>query len=295
MGTQTINAGCIRNKGIELSVNSDIVKSKDFTWNTNFNISYNKQSVVSFAPGISLISASTANPSGTVSGQEFTRATVGRELGVLYGYQYVGVIKTGEKYDAEPNAKPGDPKYADINGDGQITPLDRTFMGNTTPHYTLGLSNQLHYKGFDLNIFLQSALGYNLYNMNRLVLESSTGADVLNRFVTGKNENTDVPRDGYFKSTYGSFVNSRFVENASYLRVKMVSLSYQVPVRLIPQLKFIEGFQVYVNAQNLATLTNYTGTDPEVNVHTSNTGGGLDFGVFPAFRTLEIGAKISIR
>lgn len=295
LGTQSINAGSIRNRGIELSVNSDNIKSKDFTWSTTFNISYNKQSVVSFAPGISLISANTANPSGTVSGREFTRAIVGEELGVLYGFQYIGVVKTGEQYAAEPNAKPGDPKYADLDGDGIITPKDRTFLGNTTPHYTAGLSNQFHYKGFELNIFLQSAFGYYLYNMNRLVLESSTGTDVLNRFVANKNENTDVPREGYFKSTYGSYVNSRFVENASYLRLKMVSLSYNIPVNRIKQLNFIEGLQVYVNAQNLATLTNYTGTDPEVNVHSSNTGGGLDFGVFPAFRTFEFGAKISIR
>ena len=120
----------------------------------------------------------------------------------------------------QPNAKPGDPKYADINGDGIITPDDRTYLGNTTPHYTAGFSNHFHYKGFDLNIFLQSAFGYNLYNMNRLVLESTTGTDVLNRFVAGKNENTDIPREGYFLSIYGSYVNSRFVENASYLRLK---------------------------------------------------------------------------
>ncbi|MES1223142.1 MAG: TonB-dependent receptor, partial [Bacteroidota bacterium] len=259
-----------------------------------FNIAYNKQSVVSFAPGISLISTNTANPSGTVSGQEFTRAVVGKELGVLYGYKYIGVVKTGEKYTPEPNAKPGDPKYADIDGDGKITPTDKTFLGNTTPHYTVGFSNQFHYKGFDLNVFLQGAFDYKLYNMNRLVLESSTGTDVLNRFVVGKNENTDIPREGYFKSVYGSYVNSRFVENASYLRVKMVSLSYNVPVGLIKQLGFIENLQVYINAQNLATITSYKGTDPEVNVHTSNTGGGLDFGGFPAFKTFEFGARISL-
>ncbi|MEO9020641.1 MAG: TonB-dependent receptor [Ginsengibacter sp.] len=295
LGTQSINAGSISNRGIELSVSSDNIKTKDFTWSTMFNISYNKQKVVSFAPGISLISTNTANPSGTVSGQEFTRAVIGKELGVLYGYQYLGVIKTGEKYAAQPNSKPGDPKYADLNGDGKITPDDREFLGNTTPHYTLGFSNQLQYKGIGLNIFLQSALGYKLYNMNRLVLESSTGTDVLKRFVAGTNENTNVPREGYYKSIYGSYVNSRFVEDASYLRVKMVSLSYNIPVNLIKQLNFIEGLQVYVNAQNLATITKYTGTDPEVNVHTSNTGGGLDFGVFPAFRTFEFGAKITIR
>ena len=294
LATQTINAGSIRNKGIELSISSDNIRLKDFSWNTTFNIAYNKQSVVSFAPGISLISTNTANPSGTVSAQEFTRAVAGKELGVLYGYQNIGVVKTGETYKPQPNSKPGDPKYADLDGDGKITPADRTFLGNTTPHYTAGFSNQFHYKGFDLNIFLQGAFDYKLYNMNRLILESSTGTDVLNRFVANKNENTDIPRDGYFKSVYGSYVNSRFVENASYVRLKMVSLSYNVPVNLIKQLGFIENLQVYINAQNLATITNYTGTDPEVNVHTSNTGGGLDFGGFPAYKTFEFGARISL-
>lgn len=299
LSTQSINAGSISNKGIELSINSDNMVAKNFTWSTSFNIAYNKQKVVSFAPGISLISTNTANPSGTVSALEFTRAVVGRELGELYGYKYIDVVKTGEKYAAEPTALPGDPKYADIDGDGAITPGDRTFMGNTTPHYTAGLGNQFHYKGFDLNVFFQGAFGYNLYNMNRLVLESTTGTDVLSRFVGGKNENTDVPREGYFKSTYGSYVNSRFVEDASYIRLKMVSLSYNVPVDLIRELSFIEGLQIYVNAQNLATFTRYSGTDPEVNVHTGsdtqrNVGGGLDFGGFPAFRTFEFGAKISL-
>ena len=96
--------------------------------------------------------------------------------------------------------------------------------------------------------------------MNRLVLESTTGTDVLNRFVAGKNENTDVPREGYFLSTYGSYVNSRFVENASYLRLKQVSLAYNIPQSILSHLKIVENLQVYVNAQNLLTITGYTGT-----------------------------------
>ena len=130
--------------------------------------------------------------------------------------------------------------------------------------------------------------------MNRLVLESTTGTDVLNRFVARQNENTDIPREGYFLSTYGSYVNSRFVEDASYLRLKQVSLAYNLPQSLLSHLKIVEGLQLYVNAQNLFTITKYSGTDPEVNVHTSNLGGGLDFGVFPAFRTFEFGAKLTI-
>lgn len=293
--TQLINAGSMENKGIELGITTNNISTKDFSWSSTFNISYNKQKCIKLAPGVPNIITNTANPSGVVSAQGFTKLEPGVELGELYGYVYAGVIKSGEKYDAEPNAKPGDPKYADINGDGQITPdSDRVYLGNTNPHYTAGFTNQFHYKGFDLTVFFQSSFGYHLFNMNRLVLESTTGTDVLNRFVAGQNENTDIPREGYFLSTYGSYVNSRFVEDASYLRLKQVSLAYNLPQSLLSHLKIVEGLQLYVNAQNLFTITKYSGTDPEVNVHTSNLGGGLDFGVFPAFRTFEFGAKLTI-
>ena len=230
-----------------------------------------------------------------MSGREFTRLVPGKELGELFGYVYEGVIKTGEKYDAEPNAKPGDPKYKDLNGDGLITPADATYLGNTNPHYMLGFGNDFHYKGFDLNIFFNGAFGYYLYNMNKLVLESTTGVAALDRWVAGTNENTSVPREGYFLSTYGSYVNSRFVENASYVRLKSVSIAYNIPPHLLSRTKIIQGIQIYASGQNLLTITKYTGTDPEVNVHSSNNlGGGEDFGVFPAFRTFTIGAKLSI-
>jgi TonB-linked SusC/RagA family outer membrane protein len=308
--TQTANAGSIENKGIELSVNTENIRGKDFSWNTTFNIAYNRQKDLTLANSVKVISSTTANPSGTVSAQEFTRLEPGRELGVIYGYKYIGVIKTGDQYAAQPNSKPGDPKYADLNGDGKITPDDRTYLGNTNPHYIAGFSNDLHYKGFDLNIFFQGAFGYNLYNMNRLVLESTTGKDVLNRWVAGTNENTSVPRDGYFLSTYGSYVNSRFVENASYVRLKQLSLSYNIPVSLIQSLKFIDGLRVYGSVQNLWTITGYKGTDPEVNVHANgnyvganatsnsptvaNTAGGIDFNSFPAYRTFVVGIKLDI-
>ena len=194
---------------------------------------------------------------------------------------------------AEPNSKPGDPKYKDVNGDGTITPADETYLGNTNPHYIGGFSNDFHYKGFDVNIFFQGAFDYYLYNMNRLVLESTTGADALNRWVANTNENTSVPREGYFLGTYGSYVNSRFVEKASYVRLKSVSVGYNVPEALLKHVRFIQGIKVYATGQNLWTITKYTGTDPEVNVHSGNNlGGGLDFGVFPAFRTFVFGARI---
>jgi TonB-dependent starch-binding outer membrane protein SusC len=314
--SEVANVGSIQNRGIELSVNTDNIRTKDFSWNTTFNIAYNRQKCLSLADNVALISSTTANPSGVVSAQEFTRLVPGKEVGDIYGYKYAGVVKTGEHYSAQPNSQPGDPKYQDLDGDGTITPNDRTWLGNTNPHYIAGLSNDVHFKGFDLNIFLQGAFGYYLYNMNRLVLESTTGTDNLHRWMVGTNENTPIPRDGYFLSTYGSYVNSRFVENASYVRLKQVSLGYNIPVYLIKQIKFIEGLRVYASAQNLLTLTKYSGTDPEVNVHStnspvggvltgtnnvpstigtvSNIAGGMDFNSFPAFRTYVIGVKLAI-
>ena len=234
------------------------------------------------------------------------RSVVGGELGEIYGYKYIGVLKTGQKYAPEPNAKPGDPLYADINGDGLITPADRTNLGNTNPHYTAALGNNFSYKGFSLGVFFQGAFSYDLYNMNELVLESTTGAAALNRFVPGVNENTNIPREGYFLSQYGSYVNSKFVENASYVRLKSASFSYTIPSAVFEKTPIVRGITVYAEGQNLLTFTSYKGTDPEENVHTqqtlnaqggytgSNVSGGLDFGGFPAFRTYIIGIKLSV-
>ncbi len=293
--TQLLNAGSISNKGIELGINTNNIKSKDFSWNSSFNIAYNKQKLLSFPKGVATLDANTANPSGTVSGKQFTKLVPGRELGEIYGFVYAGVIKTGETYAPEPTAKPGDPKYADLDGDGKITPNDRTYLGNTSPHFTGGFSNDFRYKAFQLNVFFQGSFGYHLYNMNRLVLESTTGVDALNRWVANTNENTSTPREGYFLTTYGSYVNSRFVENAAYLRLKSATLSYSIPTSLLQKTKFIQGLRIYVTGQNLLTFTKYTGTDPEVNGHSgSNIGGGIDFNSFPAFRTFVVGLKLSL-
>jgi TonB-linked SusC/RagA family outer membrane protein len=311
--SQTENIGAIQNQGIELSLNTENIAGKNFSWSTTLNLAYNRQKCLSLAPSVSFISYTTANPSGVVSGQEFTRLMPGKELGDIYGYKYAGVIKTGEQYTAQPDSKPGDPKYVDLDHDGAITPNDRTWLGNTNPHYLAGFSNDLHYKGIDLNIFFQGAFGYHLYDMNRLVLESTTGKAVLNRWVAGTNENTSVPRDGYFLSTYGSYVNSRFVENASYVRLKQVSLGYSFPKNWFHNNPILDGLRVYASGQNLLTFTGYKGTDPEVNVHAgnnpvggtlsggtvvngtvANTAGGLDFNSFPAFRTYIVGIKLTI-
>lgn len=299
-GTLRFNSGVIDNKGIELGINTVNFSNDKFTWSTSLNFAYNKQEIVSLADNVKIISNSTSNPSGTVSGQEFTRLEPGKEMGVLFGYKYAGVIKSGETYAPQPLSVPGDPKYEDLNGDGTITAADRTYLGNSTPHFILGFNNDFKYGDFDLNIFFQGAFDYSVYNMTAMVGESTTSTDALNRWVANTNENTDIPRDGYYKSKYGSYVNSKFVEEASYLRLKNVSIGYSIPQSVLKGVKFIDSIRLYAIGQNLLTITNYSGNDPEVNGHftTDNTkqnlGGGIDFNSFPASRTFILGIKVAI-
>ena len=294
-GSQRVNSGIIENKGIEFGVSYDYIKNNNFSWKSSFNLAYNEQKIVELSDNVKIISTNTSNPSGTVSGQEFTRLEPGKEMGVLFGYQYAGVIKTGEVYAPQPLSKPGDPKYKDLDGDGKITAKDRTYLGNTIPHYIAGFSNDFRYRNFDLNIFFQGAFDYSVYNMTAMVGESSTSTDALNRWVASTNQNTDIPRDGYYKSKYGSYVNSKFVEEASYIRLKNVSLGYSIPQSALKDVKFIDGIRLYAIGQNLVTFTNYSGNDPEVNGHSGNNlGGGIDFNSFPASRTFILGLKITI-
>ncbi|WPO77282.1 TonB-dependent receptor [Flavobacterium sp. KACC 22761] len=297
--TQVLNSGTIENKGIELGISSENFRNDKFYWRTSLNLAYNKQEVISLADNVKIISYNTSNPSGTVSGREFTRLEPGKEMGLLYGFVYAGVVKTGEVYAPQPLSKPGDPKYADLDGDGKITAGDRTYLGNSTPHYIIGFNNDFRFGNFDVNVFFQGALDYSVYNMTKMVGESSTSTDALNRWVAGTNENTDIPRDGYYKSSYGSYVNSKFVEDASYLRLKNLSIGYSIPESILKPTKFIDTIRLYATGQNLLTITKYSGNDPEINGHTGtataqNLGGGIDFNSFPASRTFILGIKIAI-
>jgi TonB-linked SusC/RagA family outer membrane protein len=289
--TQTGNMGSIGNSGIELAVNSVNIRRGELRWSTNFNIAYNKQKALDLGDRPYIISQ-VANPDGSVPAADFSKLEVGRELSTLYGYVYEGVIQKDEKYGAQPLSVGGDPKFKDLNNDGAITAADRTFLGSANPHYVFGLNNEFTYKGIEFSIFFQGALDYDLYNMNRLLMETYTGKDALNRW-TETNQNTDIPKNGYFTSKYGGYINSRFVEDASYLRCKLVTLGYNLPLGKLSNK--INNIKLYTSIQNLFTVTGYTGTDPEVNTQGGNDNlrAGLDFNAYPAFRTFTFGAKLN--
>jgi len=238
--TQLINAGSMQNRGIELSVTTNNISSKDFSWSSTLNFAYNKQKCLDLAPGVSVISTNTANPSGVVSAREFTRLEPGKELGVIYGFKYIGVIKTGEKYNAQPNSKPGDPKYADLNGDGQITPdSDRTYLGNTNPHYIAGFTNNFHYKGFDLTVVAFARWGYtlnsSLYGGNFVNTYQGIYNNLKTDFWTPFNHQNEFPKPNSGSTNpLNRSVLSYF--DGSFIKIRSISLGYNLPSSMIKKI-----------------------------------------------------------
>lgn len=290
-----VNAGTLENRGIELGIESVNFRTDKFSWNTAFNIAFNKNKVVSLG-GRDQIIITGNKPDGSAAYMEFSILRPDLALSSIYGYVWDGIIQQGEKYSAQPNAVPGDPKFRDVNGDGIINAKDRTVIGNGNPDFFFGLTNDLKYKNWDLTVFFQGSFGNELYNVNRLVLEENRSQDALN-FWRPDNPSTTVPRNGYYSLQYGGYVNSRFVEDASYLRCKNVVLGYTFPVKNWG--KSVKNLRLYLNAQNLFTITKYTGFDPEVSTDAAsgmnaNLGRGKDFNAYPASRIYMVGARLTL-
>lgn len=295
-----LNSGTLENKGVELSIES-VNTTGALKWNTAFNISYNKNKVISLGDRDKIIQGGN-KPDGSAAYMDFSILRPGLALSSIYGYIWEGIIQAGEKYAPQPNSVPGDPKFRDVDGNGIIDANDRTVIGNGNPDFFFGLTNDFKYKNWDLTVFFQGSVGNDLYNVNRLVLEENRSYDALN-FWRADKPSTEVPRNGYYSLTYGGYVNSHFVENASYLRCKNIVLGYTFPVKNWG--KSIHSLRVYVNAQNLFTVTNYTGFDPEVGTDTTptvtngatsyqtgNLGRGKDFNAYPASRIFMAGVRL---
>ena len=194
-------------------------------------------------------------------------------------------------------AKAGDRKYKDINGDGKIDANDRTILGSAQPKFTWGFNNTLSYKNFDLSFFFQGSQGNKMANFNSFNLLNFTGqnnvlADAgLNRW-TPENPENKYPRALSSGSLDVGIFSSAIVEDASYLRLKNVSLSYSLPQKILQRAK-IQSVRIYVSASNLWTLTNYTGYDPEANTYgQSTTLIGIDNGGYPQSKIYQVGATL---
>lgn len=273
------NIGNLENKGLELSLNTVNI-DKAFKWNTTFNISFNQNKVTNLVVE--------SLPMGDIAGRgEAILLEEGQALGTLYGYIWGGVDpETGNGY------------YVDRNGESTFTPSpeDRTIIGNANPKFFYGLNNTISYKGFALNIFLEGSQGNDMLNATRI--DSEGMSDPKNQLLSVNNrwrqagDITDIPKASW-ASTDNSRISTRFIEDASYMRVKTITLSYDIPKDLLVKIN-IDRVKVYATSENLFTITNYSGFDPEVNAYGgSNTMKGIDYGTYPQTRNIIFGLNLT--
>jgi TonB-dependent starch-binding outer membrane protein SusC len=267
----TSNAGAILNRGIEWAITSHNLTG-ELDWSTSFNFSYNKNSWQDRAGYY---------PTGkTVEGEHDV-------VGGTYGYQVLGIFKTQAEVDAssQPNAKPGMFHFKDVNGDNDITPEDRVLLGKEDPYVSLGLNNSFSYAKFDLNFFFQGMLGREknnftlagLENVQSILRGSNKTVSVLDRW-TETNTNGKIHSGALNTDGGDNYLNSVYVEDASFVRLRNVTLGYTTSGS-----KFIKSFRVYADAQNLLTFTKYKGLDPETS----------EFLQYPNARTYTLGLNVS--
>ena len=310
--SQMQNIGKIQNKGFELNVNSINIQTRDFTWNTNFNISFIKNTLKSLASGVDAMYARSGFDSNFTAYDYI--AKVGESLGLIYGYEFDGIYQSSDfytkpgdptlylkdgvvndpRYSTKEPLRPGVVKYKDQDGDGKITTKDRTVIGSAIPKWYGGITNTLNYKGIDFSFMLQFNYGNDVYNATRLYsTQSRSGrrnmlAEVADRW-SPTNASNKVPLyNGYITND----VYSRFVEDGSFLRLKNITLGYTLPKKWTSKF-YVSRLRVYATGQNLFCVTGYSGYDPEVSTAGSNPmTPGLDWGAYPKSKVFTFGLDI---
>src|SRR5690606_19706533 len=305
------NIGKVRNEGLEFTLNTVNIQTKDFTWQSNFNVSFNKNKIMALSDNQENLTSRITSFVSRIAQEPIYIAEVGKPAAMFYGLIWDGVYQYSDFNEVAPGVyvlkpevptngdtresiKPGDIKYKDLNGDGVVDANDKTIIGRGLPIHIGGFSNNFSYKGFDLNVFFQWSYGNHLMNANRLIFEGNiTNIHHVNQFASWADRWTpDNPSNTIHRAGGGGpqVISSRTIEDGSYLRLKTVSLSYTRPTSLLRRMK-IKGLSLSVAAQNLYTWTKYSGLDPEVSVHNSVLTPGFDFSAYPHPRTLVFGLK----
>ncbi|HEY0668660.1 MAG TPA: SusC/RagA family TonB-linked outer membrane protein, partial [Sphingobacteriaceae bacterium] len=312
--TTTKNVGKIKNEGLELSLNTVNLKRGAFTWESNFNISFNRSKILALTESQTLFSDVGGSSATFSPAPSLWAAKVGQPISMFHGYVFDGVYQLADFenpapgiYELRPSVpangntrasiKPGDIKYRDLNGDGMVNAFDQTVIGRAEPVHTGGFSNNLTYKGLSLNVFFQWSQGNDIFNGNRLVFEGNSQYSYhTNQFATWADRwspenptNKNFRVGGQGPTARGS---SRVIEDGSYLRLKTVSLGYKIPSKLIRKF-YLTNLAVHASAQNLLTWTKYTGLDPEVSVKNSTLTQGFDYSAYPHAQTMVFGINAS--
>ena len=287
-----------------------------FTWNATANFATTKNKVTKLAPGVTSIEAGGDQDFGTYN---ITNTKVGQPIQSFYGwiveriFQDIGQVNgaaaqvnpsPGQSYDPSIHTSPGDLQFRDIDGNGVIDVNDRVFLGSYLPDFTYAFTVNANYKNFDFSVFFQGVQGSKIFNATRVITEGmvrffNAGTDVLRAWTASKTD-TDIPRAILGDPNQNARPSTRFLEDGSYLRLKNAMIGYTIPSKSLQQLTkgTVSSFRVYLSAQNILTLTKYSGFDPEVgnrtpfgnNIALTN---GIDFAVYPQPKSFIFGVQVN--
>lgn len=283
--TTYTNAGKVRNQGIEMSLHT-INLTGELGWETNLTATYNKNKIKDLNSDVPYYINQINNSYVTMLAKDYP-------INVFYGYVTDGIFQNQSEVNThavQPGAEPGDIRFRDLNNDGVINDSDRTVIGNPNPSWLFSMNNSLSYKGFELSVFLQGIAGNKIYNANNIDNTGMAAAynqtiDVLERW-QGEGTSNSMPRAVFGDPNQNTRVSDRFVENGSYLRLKNITLSYTFPKQWLQKAR-IENARLSLSCENVATITGYSGFDPEVGIN------GIDQNRYPISRTFSVGLNFN--
>lgn len=288
------NIGKVKNWGWEFALNTKNFVNK-FKWNTNANISFNKNNVLALGP------AGDPIRSGSLNLNHITQ--IGSPIGSFFGYTVDGIYQTQREVDNSPavrgngGSRPGDFRFRDTNEDGQITVADQTIIGNTFPDFTYGLTNYFSFKNFDLNVLIQGVQGNDVFFVSRRSSGDLQGGrnqfkELVNRWHSPEQPgNGKLPRAARTTTGQNTASSTYFIENGSYFRVRNITFAYNLPQKSSNQ--FLRSTRLYLGIQNAFTFTDYIGYNPEASISGADPlQPGRDYGGYPVSRVFTLGLNV---
>lgn len=333
--TAARNVGSIRNNGIELALDYRKSMSKDFTYGVNLNVTTVKNKLLSLTGDLTTLSDLQLSTDGQGLGfplgwSQFSLTKIGSPVGEFYGYKSEGIFQTQQEIDVlnqkaeqlygpgaayQPGAVPGDRRFSDLNGDGQVTATDRTSLGSPIPKVFGGLNLDATYKAFDFNVFFYGVFGNKILNYQRAALENFGGLSNIAEEYFNSAWKPDRPSNRYARITNeDNNDNTRpsdvYAEKGNYVRLRNVQVGYTLPTRISNGVS-IKRFRLFISAQNLFTITNYSGMDPEIGLPQQYDGSarygvaapgelnrsvgssGVDVGTYPLSKIYTFGLNVT--
>jgi len=290
------NIGSLENKGLEITLNTENIRARDFTWKSSLIYAANTNKVLNLGPSQSFFPIA---PTGQVSP---VIVKVGLPVGTFWGYSTAGLLTTADVYGGKPAPKlagvsqvTGDRKYVDITGDGAVTTADKHSLGNAQPKFTASLNNTFTYKGFDLSFFFQGSFGNKIFNLLQQQLEKTTTTQNVSTALLDRWDSVARPQGKFPKVVNAPVVQvaDTYIEDGTYIRLKNITLGYNLPRDIAAKI-LAKQVRVYASAQNLLTITHYKGLDPEANFYDQNNlQPGIDYGVYPNYRSYTVGVNVT--